>query len=189
MIGVVPCSADRRATNAVLAHWLSEFAMPSKMVELFTDAETAVGNLFKSGLESGLRVLVRKAGPQNHETVGAVERTVRRFKEGAATIRVDLREEGEDICPSHDSWFHLLKYVAFAHNSYACPGEGAKTAREKLANRQLPTATFAMYGSVVLAEAQESVPAPTHFVKACYLSPQWNSLGHTVVTRTSNFLG
>ena len=182
MIGAVPCSTDRRATNAVLAHWLSEFAMPSKMVELFTDAETAVGNLFKSGLESGLRVLVRKAGPQNHETVGAVEQTVRRFKEGAATIRVDLREEGVDICPSHDSWFHLLKYVAFAHNCFACPGEGAKTAREKLANRQLPTATFAMYGSVVLAEAPESVPAPARFVKACYLSPQWNSLGHTVVT-------
>ena len=109
MIGVVPCSTDRRVTNSVLAHWLSEFAIPSsQVIELFTDAETAVGNLFKSGLEGGVRVLVRKAGPQNHETVGAVQRIVRRFKEGA-TIRVDLREEGVDICNTRDSWFHLLR--------------------------------------------------------------------------------
>ena len=129
-----------------------------------------------------MRILVRKASPQGHESVGAAERTVRRFKEGAATIRVDLREEGVDICNTHDSWFQLFKYVAFAHNCFACPGEGARTAREALANRQLPTAKFALYGSVVLAEVPESVQAPSRFVKACYLSPQWSSMGHTVIT-------
>ena len=68
--------------------------------------------------------------------------TVRRFKEGAATIRVDLHEEGVEICNTRDSWFHLLRYVAFAHNSFACPGEGARTAREMLADRQLSTVKF-----------------------------------------------
>ena len=136
-------------TNSALAHWLSEFATPSpQVIELFTDAETAVGNLFKSGLEGGARVWARQAGPQNHETVGAVERTARRSEEGAATIRVDLRAEGVDICNAHDSLFHLLRYVASAHNSFACPGEGTRTAREMLADRQLPSAKFAMYSSV-----------------------------------------
>ena len=51
-----------------------------------------------------------------------------------------------------------------------------------LADRQLPTAKFAMYSSVVLAEVPESVPSPSRFMKACYLGPQWNSLGHMVVT-------
>ena len=90
---------------------------------MFSDSEGAVGKLFSNGLEDGVRVLVRKTAPQAHESVGAVERTFRRFKEASANIRVDLREAGVDICNSYDSWFHLLTYLAFAHNAFACPGE------------------------------------------------------------------
>ena len=38
----------------------------------------------------------------NHEGVGAVERTVCRFKNAAATMRVDVLEAGVGICKTHD---------------------------------------------------------------------------------------
>ena len=143
MVGVIPCDSYRRTTNVVMSRWFAEFAINAHdVLEVFSDAEGAVGKLCSNGLEDGVRVLVRKAAPQAQEAVGAVERAVRRFKEASATIRVDLREAGVDICNSYDSWFHLLKYVAFAHNAFACPGEGVKTPREALANRQLPKPTF-----------------------------------------------
>lgn len=66
----------------MLVHWLSEFGLLSSetSITLLTDAEQTVQS-FVTGRSEKFDFLVRKAAPQNHESVGGVERVNRLLRE------------------------------------------------------------------------------------------------------------
>jgi len=47
---------------------------------------------------------VNKAGPQNHDTGGSVERGVREVKEALAVLRLELAKAGLDLVDSLVAW-------------------------------------------------------------------------------------
>ena len=59
---------------------------------------------------------MNKAGPQNHDTVGSVERGVREVKEALAVLRLELAKAGLDLVDSLVAWEAASRYVTAMHN-------------------------------------------------------------------------
>ena len=62
---------------------------------------------------------VTRAGPQNHDSVGSVERGVREVKEGIAVIRLELVKENCDLQDSLAGWEACARYVVAMRNLQA----------------------------------------------------------------------
>ena len=84
-------------------------------VDFRTDAQDEVGTVLRrSGLPR--EYTVNKAGPQNHDTVGSVERGVREVKEALAVLRLELAKAGLDLVDSLVAWEAASRYVTAMHN-------------------------------------------------------------------------
>ena len=68
-----------------------------------------------------------RAPPQQHEHVGAVERSVRRLKESMNLIRNDLNRQGYDVRFSGQPLEFLLRYLAGHHAQRSGTGSGLRS--------------------------------------------------------------
>ena len=85
-------------------------------VSLVTDAESAVSALV-SEAGGGFHFSVKRAGPQNHETVGHAERTIRWIKESVRTLMLEFQKQGLTLTFERVFVQRLLPYVCFSHNN------------------------------------------------------------------------
>ena len=90
---------------------LAEFGLLSgdpKPIDFRSDASDELGTtLRRAGIPR--EFTVSKAGPQNHDTVGSVERGVRELKEGLAVLRLELGKAGVDVVNSLVCWGSQFK--------------------------------------------------------------------------------
>ena len=125
---------------------------------------------------------VNKAGPQNHDTVGSVERGVREVKEALAVLRLELEKAGVDVVNSLVGWEASSRYVVAMHNLHSKLDGTGLSGREVLRNQiDQKNAVTAMFCSRLLAETPDSVNSIGRFVTAGYLYPVRNSFAHFVV--------
>ena len=94
-IGYVVVENDVSKVRTQICRWLEHFGLTSTTtgVILHTDAERAVAELVGKSSER-YTFNVRRANPQQHQSVGAAERAVRRLKESLSVLRADLNSGG-----------------------------------------------------------------------------------------------
>ena len=160
----------------VSTKWLLHFGLESERMSivLHTDAEQAVRNLVTSS-SSRFSFQVRKAGNQQHQSIGGAERGVRRMKESLAILRADLTQNGWDVRMDHDHLNEALTYLALMHNHYGKSRETDMSPLEMASGRRLSKPATALFGSTVLAEIPLSlkkyVPNKTRSIEASFLHP------------------
>ena len=141
-------------------------------IVLHTDSEHAVSHLI-SRVSSRFTFAVRRASPQQHRSVGAAERCVRRLKESTAVLRCDLNQHGVDIPFTEDSLSQVLTYLSLSHNHFGKAPASELSPLECIAERRLSKPHTSIYGSVVLAELPQSVlnraPNESRNIEAMYL--------------------
>ena len=93
--GLLPINLPWHALEVfAVAACVEDFKGPP--IDFRTDAAPDVTALIqRSGIPR--EYTVTRAGPQNHESVGSVERGVREVKEGIATLRLELAKENCDL--------------------------------------------------------------------------------------------
>ena len=183
LLGVTAVSENVQVTGQHLRQILSEFGLLETLegppVDFRTDAQDEVGTVLRrSGLPR--EYTVNKAGPQNHDTVGSVERGVREVKEALAVLRLELAKAGLDLVDSLVAWEAASRYVTAMHNLHGKIQNTGKIGKELLRNTSEGTRISAMFCSRVLAETPESVDSIGRFVTAAYLYPVRNSFAHFV---------
>ena len=175
-IAYVVVSEDVNKVRAQIAKWLLHFGLESERMSivLHTDAEQAVRNLVTSS-SSRFSFQVRKAGNQQHQSIGGAERGVRRMKESLAILRADLTQNGWDVRMDHDQLNEALTYLALMHNHYGKSRETDMSPLEMASGRRLSKPATAMFGSTVLAEIplslKKHVPNETRSIEASFLHP------------------
>ena len=141
-------------------------------IVLHTDSEHAVSHLI-SRVSSRFTFAVRRASPQQHRSVGAAERCVRRLKESMAVLRSDLNQHGVDVPFTEDSLSQVLTYLSLSHNHFGKAPASELSPLEYIAERRLSKPHTSIYGSVVLAELPQSVlnraPNESRNIEAMYL--------------------
>eukprot|EP00435_Cladocopium_sp_Y103_P006153 s4710_g2.t1 len=180
-----------QVTGQHLRQILAEFGLLETLdgppVDFRTDAQDEVGTVLRrAGLPR--EYTVSKAGPQNHDTVGSVERGVREVKEGLPVLRLELAKAGLDIVDALTAWEAAARYVTAMHNLHGKFESIGKSGRELLRNTFEGTRISAMFCSRVLAETPESVESIGRFVTAAYSYPVRNSFAHFVCAKISDEL-
>ena len=191
LLGVTAVSENVQVTGQHLRQILAEFGLLETLegppVDFRTDAQDEVGTVLRrSGLPR--EYTVNKAGPQNHDTVGSVERGVREVKEALAVLRLELAKAGLDLVDSLVAWEAASRYVTAMHNLHGKIQNTGKTGKELLRNTSEGTRISAMFCSRVLAETPESVDCIGRFVTAAYLYPVRNSFAHFVCAKIADEL-
>ena len=191
LLGVTAVSENVQVTGQHLRQILAEFGLLETLegppVDFRTDAQDEVGTVLRrSGLPRDYTV--NKAGPQNHDTVGSVERGVREVKEALAVLRLELAKAGLDLVDSLVAWEAASRYVTAMHNLHGKIQNTGKTGKELLRNTSEGTRISAMFCSRVLAETPESVDSIGRFVTAAYLYPVRNSFAHFVCAKIADEL-
>ena len=184
LLGVCAVSENVDTTGQHVRQILAEFGLLSgdpKPIDFRSDASDELGTtLRRAGIPR--EFTVNKAGPQNHDTVGSVERGVREVKEALAVLRLELGKAGVDVVNSLVGWEASSRYVVAMHNLHAKLDGTGLSGREVLRNQvDRKNAVTAMFCSRVLAETPESVNSIGRFVTAGYLYPVRNSFAHFVV--------
>ena len=184
LLGVCAVSENLDTTGQHVRQILAEFGLLSgdpKPIDFRSDASDELGTtLRRAGIPR--EFTVSKAGPQNHDTVGSVERGVRELKEGLAVLRLELGKAGVDVVNSLVGWGASSRYVIAMHNLHSKLDGTGLSGREALRNQvDRKNAVTAMFCSRVLAETPDSVNSIGRFVTAGYLYPVRNSFAHFVV--------
>ena len=184
LLGVCAVSESLDTTGQHVRQILAEFGLLSgdpKPIDFRSDASDELGTtLRRAGIPR--EFTVSKAGPQNHDTVGSVERGVRELKEGLAVLRLELGKAGVDVVNSLVGWEASSRYVIAMHNLHSKLDGTGLSGREVLRNQvDQKNAVTAMFCSRVLAETPDSVNSIGRFVTAGYLYPVRNSFAHFVV--------
>ena len=175
-IAYVVVNEDVNKVRGQIMKWLLHFGLESERMSivLHTDAEQAVRNLVTSS-SSRFSVQVRKAGNQQHQSIGGAERGVRRMKESLAILRADLTQNGWDVRMDHEHLNEALTYLALMHNHYGKSRETDMSPLEMASGRRLSKPATALFGSTVLAEIPLSlkkyVPNETRSIEASFLHP------------------
>lgn len=194
LIGCVQCGANVDRTISHTRHFFSDLGLmnptaDSIPAEVVSDAEDAVGSLLK---RLPVRLAVKKAAPQRHQTIGRVERTVRRYKEMFHCVTCDLAEQGQQLRSENaEAVYQVLQYVAQTHNHVgtgaAEQGGSRRSLLELCARKDLPRIQTTGFGAVVHAQVTDSVrdrvASGSRFVLASYRYPEFGSLGHVVVAQ------
>ena len=184
-IGVVVMTENVKRDRDMLVHWLSEFGLLSSetSITLLTDAEQTVQS-FVTGCSEKFDFLVRKAAPQNHESVGGVERVNRLLREQLAVLQSEFQSLGYTLVFRKDILQLVLNYVCMTHNCFGKAHGGDRTPREMVSGGRLPQQETSLFGSRVHAEVPDSVrrlcPNMPRFVDAAFLQPQFQSQGSLV---------
>ena len=106
---------------------------------------------------------MKRAGPQNHETVGHAERTIRWIKESVRTLMLEFQKQGLTLTFERVFVQRLLSYVCFSHNNFNLVQGSNKTPREIAVGSKVSPDCFALFGSKVLAEVLPGVSIQTWF--------------------------
>ena len=157
LLGVTAVSENVQVTGQHLRQILAEFGsletLEGPPVDFRTDAQDEVGTVLRrSGLPR--EYTVNKAGPQNHDTVGSVERGVREVKEALAVLRLELAKAGLDLVDSLVAWEAASRYVTAMHNLHGKIQNTGKTGKELLRNTSEGTRISAMFCSRTLGFLQ-----------------------------------
>ena len=146
-IAYVVVSEDVNKVRAQITKWLLHFGLESERMSivLHTDAEQAVRNLVTSS-SSRFSFQVRKAGNQQHQSIGGAERGVRRMKESLAILRADLTQNGWDVRMDHEHLNEALTYLALMHNHYGKSRETDMSPLEMASGRRLSKPATARLG-------------------------------------------
>ena len=158
-IGAIYMSVDVGPDRTQFLHWLSEMGLTANdgiSIQLVTDSEAAV-SAFVTGATCSQNWLVEKAPPQGHEFVGAAERCVRTVKEGIATIRSELAEQGVGLKLSPQSMSDILRYICHSHNLFAHAHGSDRTPKELCSGGKLHKPMYAPFLGKVLAETPDSI--------------------------------
>jgi len=187
MVGASFCGPDVAATLRQLSCFfrdlgLNEQSMP---VETLTDAEPAITSLLS---KLPFKLLLKKAAPQEHRTIGRAERTVRRIEEMVGCLRSDLRANGFDLIDDPKCFIPLVNYIVQSHNHFGVGSlahDGVRRSPHELAvHKDLPKPEITMFGAIVHAAITDSVremlQPGLRFTVAAYLHPDFNGLGHRV---------
>lgn len=106
---------------------------------------------------AGFTFLTQRAGPQNHEAVGHVERCIRTIREGIAVTLDELRHHGMDFALNKDTLPDLLRYACMSNNMFSKEHGSNLSPREVVVGRNLKENHFAAFLSQVIAEIPDSV--------------------------------
>lgn len=114
---------------------------------LHTDDEKAVGDLITKATRKHL-FQIRRAAPQQHRSIGAAERAVRKLKESLAVLRADLNKNGVDVRCSSPGLRDVVTYLALMNNHFGRAGGTDLSPLEISAGRSLskPTGLFRYLG-------------------------------------------
>ena len=154
--------------------WLNHFGLESEKVSivLHTDAEASVRALV-TGCSSKFVFHVRKARPQQHQSVGSAERGVRRLKESLTILRADLNGNGLDLKFGVDGLSDALTYVSLVHNHFGRSRETDYSPLELAVGRRLTKPVSTLFGATILAELPDSLkahsPNETRYIEASYV--------------------
>ena len=154
--------------------WLNHFGLESERssVVLHTDAEASVRSLV-TGCSTRFVFHVRKARPQQHQSVGAAERGVRRLKESLTILRADLNGNGVDLKFGVDGLSDAFTYLALVHNHFGKSRETDFSPLELAVGRRLTKPVTTMFGAVILAELPDSLrahsPNESRYIEASYI--------------------
>ena len=180
MTGIAPMD-DMIQARRWIKHWVAEMGLLGPLstnyaLEVYTDAEQAVSNAVREA-DIGRPIKVQKAPPQAHEAVGAAESSIRKLKDGMATVRSTLRANGHDLAKTNKARVSAFAYVCMCHNAHSRFRDGYLSPREMVVNRQLPSVETTMFAAVTLAEIPESLSkqAVARYERACYLRPEFSS--------------
>ena len=156
-VGYVLVTHDLPSTRNNLVKWIDHMGMSSERssIVLHTDSERAVSELVTKASDRFV-FTVRRAAPQQHRSVGAAERAVRRLKESLAVVRADLNSASVDIAFSNESLGEVLTYLGLAHNHFGKSPDSDLSPLEFIAGRNLSKPVTALYGMNVLAEIPQS---------------------------------
>ena len=171
-VGFVAVTDNIQQVNSDIEKWLDSFGLSSSMtsVILHTDDEKAVGDLITKATRKYL-FQVRRAAPQQHRSIGAAERAVRKFKESLAVLRSDLNKHAVDIRISFPGIRDVATYLALMNNHFGTDLSPLETS----AGRSLSKPTVSLFGSLVIAEIPDSIrqysPNETRSIEAAFVHP------------------
>ena len=180
-IGYVVVESDVSKVRTQICRWLEHFGLTSTTtgVILHTDAERAVAELVGKSSER-YTFNVRRANPQQHQSVGAAERAVRRLKESLSVLRADLNSGGADVTFNESGLADALTYIGLTHNHFSKVQGSDMSPLEFTVNRPLSKPATALFGQTVLAELPSSLrqlcPNETRSVEACFVHPGLNTI-------------
>ena len=151
-------------------------------IEILTDSELAVGKLMKQCSTDGRHLIVQRAAPQEHQTIGLAERSVRKLKESIRAIEIQLEDYG--FCLNSSEQFSCQavgNYFASCHNRFAVM-ESGNSPKDELFDKDMDTSQSAFFSQVVLGEVPQSLELKERFARCMYLHHQVNGqLGHSCV--------
>ena len=172
-VGYVVVEPDVSKVRSQICKWLEHFGLTSTTtaIILHTDAERAVAELVGRATDK-YTFNVRRANPQQHQSVGAAERGVRRLKEGLAVIRAELNAGSADVVLTFEGLSDVLTYMGLTHNHFSKVQGSDMSPLEFTVNRALSKPMTAMFGQTVLAELpsrlRQLAPNETRSVEACF---------------------
>eukprot|EP00435_Cladocopium_sp_Y103_P044265 s1257_g12.t1 len=190
MTGMIGCSylhdnVDKTVAN--MTRFFSALGVSHEMqIDCKVDAEKGLETLLK---RLPFRLRINHAAPQAHQSVGACERTVRRFKESCACIRSDMRSNGIDLQPTSKAFESLFFYVVQTHNHFNVGGDEQNSRRsphQLVVQRDSAMPLCSVFGSVVFAKVtdalKEKVEEGTRYIPAAYLFPSFGHQAHELST-------
>ena len=181
-IAAIHMGADQTAT----IHAIRDFCVsaglvgPGPTLEIMTDAERQVGIVMRQvqPLLAGRHIIVQRAAPQEHQSIGLAEGAVRKAKQGIRVLELELEKCGYHLQPSDFVLQLFLNYYTSVHNRFSCNAFG-RSPKSELFDKDMPTSQTAGFCHRVLAEVPESLGCVERWVESTYLHCNVNSqLGH-----------
>ena len=175
-VGYVVIHDDMKWNRVQVVKWMHHFGFTSSSasIVLHTDSERAVSELVGKTHENFV-FLVRRARPQQHQSVGLAERGVRRLKEGLPMIRAEMNSGGVDLTMCKEALSDALVYLALTHTHFSRVHGSEFSPLEYGTQRKLSKPQMALFGQTVVAELSTNVrklsPNETRSVEACFLHP------------------
>lgn len=165
---------DNGHVKTLVEKWLMHFGLTSQetSIILVTDAEKAVGELVGTSTAK-FTFQIRRANPQQHRSVGAAERTVRKLKEPLSCVRADMNSGGVDVIFQPSALADLLTYLALSHNHFGKSHGSNLSPLEFSSQRSLSKPPAALFGQTVLAELPDALraqsPNETRNIEAAFV--------------------
>ena len=144
--GVSLLSSNADKTKRQVGAWLDHFGLVSQhtAITLHTDAEIGVAELVGRSVGS-YSFVIRRAAPQQHQSIGGAERAVRELKESLAVLRADLNLQSVDIVFSEDGLTDVLTYCALCHNHFSRARGTEQSPLEMIAGKKLSTCDHSVW--------------------------------------------